>query len=291
MPDGLDQSAEPAFDACGRTVISSRKPHQSGGHIARILSFALQAEAFASASGLLQRRDPRFKIGAMLALIIAATWAQHLATVWCLVLLVPVLTVVSLVPLRRLALQVGLPVLAFTGLIAAPAIFLVPGRVIATLPMLGWGITDTGLRSALMLVGRAEAAAGLALLLVLTTPWPQLVKALSTLGVPAVIVAMLSMTQRYIFIFLQGAVDMQEAHHSRIMAPASGRRRRQMIGSATGVLFTRSLDMGQNIHEAMIARGYRGQSLSLSTWRAGFADCLLLGIAVAILAAVIGLQL
>ena len=39
-----------------------------------------------------------------------------------------------------------------------------------------------------------------------------------------------------------------------------------MIGSATGVLFTRSLDMGQNIHEAMIARGYRGQSLSLSTW-------------------------
>jgi energy-coupling factor transporter transmembrane protein EcfT len=126
---------------------------------------------------------------------------------------------------------------------------------------------------------------------VLTTRWPQLVKALSALGVPAVIVAMLAMTQRYIFIFLQGALDMQEAHHSRIMAPVSGRRRRQMIGSAAGVLFIRSLDMGQCVHEAMLARGYHGQSLSLSTWRAGLGDYLLLGIAVTILVAVIGLQL
>ena len=291
MPDDADRGTMPGFGACDCAAEPGRKPHPPGGHIARLLGFALQAEGFASADGLLQRRDPRFKIGAMLALILAATWAQHLATVWCLVLLVPLLAVVSLIPLRRMALQVGLPVLAFTGLIAAPAVFLVPGTVFVTLPLLGWTITGTGLRSAVMLVGRAEATAGLALLLVLTTQWPQLVKALSTLGVPAVIVAMLAMTQRYIFIFLQGAMDMQEAHHSRIMAPVSGRRRRQMIGSAAGVLFARSLDMGQNVHEAMIARGYRGQSLSLSTWRAGPGDYLLLAIAVAILIVVIGLHL
>lgn len=267
-----------------------RRRHR-GGHIAHILGFALQAEGFASAPGLLQQRDPRFKIGAMLALILAATWSHKLATVWSLALLVPLLAVLSLVPLRRMALQVGLPVLAFTGLIATPAIFLVPGQALATLPLLGWSVSDNGLRSALMLVGRAEAAAGLALLLVLTTQWPQLVKALGTLGVPAVIIAMLAMTQRYIYIFLQGAMDMQEAHHSRIMAPAGGRRRRQMIASAAGVLFTRSLDMGQNVHEAMIARGYRGQSLSLARWRAGVGDYIMLGIAVSIPAAVIGLQL
>lgn len=281
----------PGFGACDCAPASRRKPRPPGGHIARIMGFALQADGHATAAGLLQRRDPRFKIGAMLALTLAATWAHLLATVWGLMLIVPLLAVLSSIPIRRMALQVGLPVLAFTGVIAAPAMILVPGTVIATLPLLGWGITDTGLRSALMLVGRAEAAAGLALLLVLTTPWPQLVKALGALGVPAIIIAMLAMTQRYIFIFLQGAIDMLEAHHSRIMAPPGGRRRRQMIGSAAGVLFSRSLDLGQNVHEAMLARGYRGPSLSLGTWRAGFGDLLMLAIAVAVLLAVIGLQL
>jgi cobalt/nickel transport system permease protein len=291
MPEHADPRPVQSFGTCDCGVEPSRTAQRPGGHIARILGFALQAEDFATAPGLLQKRDPRFKIGAMLALILAATWSHNLATVWFLVLLVPLLARLSRIPLRRMMLQAGLPVLAFTGLIAAPAIFLVPGQPIFTLPLLGWSLTDTGLRSALMLIGRAEAAAGFALLLVLTTQWPQLVKALSTLGVPAVIVAILAMTQRYIFIFLQGAMDMQEAHHSRIIAPVSGRRRRQMIGSAAGVLFTRSLDMGQNVHDAMIARGYRGQSLSLSTWHAGPGDYLLLGTAVATLAAVIGLHL
>lgn len=259
--------------------------------MARRLAYALQAEDIAAKPGYLQRRDPRFKTAAMLLLIITVAWAHQLASVWSFVLLVAGLAISSRVPLRRMVLQAAVPVLAFTGVIAAPALFLVPGPTIATLPLIGWPVTATGLRSALLLVGRAEASAGVALLLVLTTPWPQVIRALGALGVPAVITAMLSMTQRYVFIFLQTAADMQEAHHSRIMAPVSRSRRRQIIASAAGVLFTRSLDLGQNVHEAMLARGYRGQSLSLVTWRAGPADWLLLGLAAMLLAAVAGLGL
>jgi len=259
--------------------------------MARRLAYALQAEDIAAEPGYLQRADPRFKTAAMLVLIITVAWAHQLASVWSFVLLGALLAVASRVPLRRMALQAVLPVLAFTGLIAAPALFLVPGPALVTLPLAGWAVTEPGLHSALLLVGRAEASAGLALLLVLTTPWPQVIRALGALGVPAPITAMLTMTQRYIFSFLQSAADMQEAHHSRIMAPMTGAARRGMIASAAGVLFTRSLDMGQNVHEAMIARGYRGQSLSLDTWRSRPADWLLLGFAVALLAAVIGFHL
>ena len=280
-----------SFGACDCAPSTSARQRSSGGHLARILAHALQAENLAGRAGLLQQRDARFKTGAMLAVILAATWAHHVPSVWCIVLLAAALALASRVPLKRMALQAWLPVLAFTGLIAAPALFLVPGPALATLPLTGGTITATGLASALMLVGRAEAAAGLALLLVLTTPWPQVVRALGALGVPATITAMLAMTQRYIFSFLQSAADMQEAHHSRIMAPVNAAGRRRMIASAAGVLFTRSLDMGQNVHEAMIARGYRGQSLSLDTWQSGLADWVLLGLALALLAAVIGLHL
>lgn len=289
MPEGTGSTRAPTFGGCGCAPETERR--NAGGHVARFLAHALQAESHAGEPGLLQARDARFKVGAMLLLILSATWAHHVATAWCLVLLVPVLAVMSKVPLRRIALQAYLPVLVFTGLIAAPALFLVPGPAVAVLPVTGWAITANGLTSAAMLMVRAGSAAGLALLLVLTTPWSLVVKALGALGVPAVITAMLAMTQRYIFIFLQTAADMHDAMHSRVMAPMAGARRRQMIVSVAGVLFTRSLDMGQNVHEAMIARGYRGQSLSLDCWHPSAGDAVLLGLALVVFVAVVGLHL
>ena len=291
MPETVGSTPPASFGACDCVPPATARRRSSSGHLTRLLAHALQAETLAGQSGLLQQRDARFKTGAMLAVILATTWAHHVASVWCIVLLAATLAMSSRVPLKRMALQAWIPVLAFTGLIAAPALFLVPGPALATLPLTGSTITATGLASAVMLVGRAEAAASMALLLVLTTPWSQVVRALGALGVPAAITAMLAMTQRYIFSFLQSAADMQEAHHSRIMTPVNAAGRRRMIASAAGVLFTRSLDMGQNVHEAMIARGYRGQSLSLDTWRPELTDWVMLGLALALLAAVIGLNL
>ena len=62
------------------------------------------------------------------------------------------------------------PVLLFTGAIALPALFLTPGRTALSLG--GFAITAQGLRAAGFLLSRAETAATLSALLVLTTPWP-----------------------------------------------------------------------------------------------------------------------
>ena len=64
--------------------------------------------------------------------------------------------------------------------------------------------------------GVALALATLAFLLILTTPWPYVLKAMRTLGVPVVVVAMLGMTHRYIFVLLQTATQMFEARRSRL---------------------------------------------------------------------------
>ena len=291
MPESASRTPPANFGTCDCAAFMPAARRRPGGRIANLLAFALQAESLAAEPGFLQRRDPRFKIGSMLLVIMAAAWAHQVFVVWCFVLLGAGCALVSKVPLQRMLVQAWLPVLAFTGVIALPALFLVPGPALARLPVTGWAITANGLHSALLLVGRAEAAAGIALLLVLTTPWPQVIRALGALGVPAVITAMLAMTQRYIFIFLQTAADMQEAHHSRMMAPVSRAGQRRLIASAAGVLFTRSLDMGQHVHEAMLARGYQGRSLSLATWRVTFADVSMIAVAAALLAAVVGLGL
>ena len=83
-------------------------------------------------------------------------------------------------------------------------------------------------------LSRAETAATLSALLVLTTPWPWVLKALRTFRCPMVLVAILGMTYRYIFVILQTAFEMFESRKSRTVgvleprrAPAAGGLRRR----------------------------------------------------------------
>ena len=52
----------------------------------------------------------------------------------------------------------------------------------------------------------------------LTTPWADLLKSLRAIRVPQVFVLVLSMTYRYIFLFLHTTNGMFEARKSRVVA-------------------------------------------------------------------------
>ena len=58
----------------------------------------------------------------------------------------------------------------------------------------------------------------------LTTPWADLLKSLQALRVPQVFVLVLSMTYRYIFLFLHTVNGMFEARKSRVVARTERRR-------------------------------------------------------------------
>uniref|UniRef100_UPI00128F214E cobalt ECF transporter T component CbiQ n=1 Tax=Aquitalea magnusonii TaxID=332411 RepID=UPI00128F214E len=179
----------------------------------------------AGSGGLLAGLDPRCKLLALLSLMISGILASQLVTLLLLFGLAVLLALLSQVSLRRLYRQAWLSVLLFSGVIAVPALFLVPGEVLFRLPLLHWGISLQGLRSAAFLLGRAETSASFALLLMLTTPWMHVLKAMRSLGVPVLLVALLGMTHRYIFVLLQTASQMFEARRSRMLAPPSGRLR------------------------------------------------------------------
>ena len=224
---------------------------------------SLHAEELSSRRGLLQRLDPRVNIIGLFALIIAVAMSHSLAVIGAIFALAVALALLSRVPLRTLATREWLPVLLFTGCVALPAIFLTPGPVIARLPWLNWAITATGTRSALYLISRVETAATLALLLVLCTPWTQVLKALRSLGVPVVVTVMLGMTHRYIFLLLQSAHDLFQARRSRIVAPLDGAAKRRLATTSAGVLLGKSLHLSHEVFLAMQARGFRGEVYTL----------------------------
>lgn len=250
---------------------------------------ALAAQATAEARGLLQRIDPRVKVIGFLALIGAAVHAHSLRVIGALFLFALGLALLSRVSFRMLATRVWASVFLFTGAIATPAIVLVPGDVIGHVPVAGWPVSAQGLRSAVFLVGRAETAATLCLLLVLCTPWAHVLKALRVLRVPAVAVVLLGMTHRYVFLLLQTARDMFESRRSRLIGPLDGAERRRLATASAGVLLGKSLQVATEVHLAMQARGYRGCVHVLDDFRMKPADWAALGALLAIAGLAAGL--
>ena len=79
------------------------------------------------------------------------------------------------------------------------------------------------------------------------------------LRVPVVLVVVLGMTARYAVLLLQAAHDMFDARRSRAAGVLAAAERRRMATATAGVLFARTLHLGNEVHLAMQARGFRGE--------------------------------
>jgi cobalt/nickel transport system permease protein len=259
---------------------------------ARRVQRALEAEELAKAGGLLQRLDPRVKVIGLALLLIDSALARNASAIAGILVSAILLALLSRVPPRTLFLRVWLSAFVFTSFIAAPAIFITPGSVAFRLPLLQWIVTEQGLRGALYLLLRVETAVTLSLLLVLTTLWTHVLKALRVLGVPAVFVVILGMTHRYIFLMMQTAQDIFESRRSRTVGNLDGRELRRSAAAGVGVLLTKSFHLSGEVYLAMQSRGFRGEVFTLDDFKMRARDwaALLLFVLLAVAAFRLGQQ-
>ena len=122
---------------------------------------------------------------------------------------------------------------------------------------------------------RVATSVSLAVLLTLTTPWPRLLDALQALRVPQVFVLVTGMAYRYVF--YAARFGRRDVHGSQ---GADGRprverqeRAASFVSASAGALFARTYALSEEVHMAMVARGYRGSAhvdrASLSVARTG----------------------
>ena len=246
------------------------------------LEHAFYAEESAKKNGLLQKLDPRIKIAAVFPLIVIAALARRLGVIVALFATAVVLALLSRVPLATLAKRVWLGVLTFTGFISFPALFLTPGVAIYTLPLLGWSVTEQGLRAAMNLIMRAETAATFSVLLVLCTPWSFVLKALRVLRLPIVLVVILGMTYRYIFLFLRNAHDMFMSRKSRMVGHLDGGEQRRAATAGTGVLMSKTIQLSGDVYLAMRSRGFQGEVYVLDEFQTHWFDWAMLAVFISI---------
>lgn len=230
----------------------------------RALSRALMSEEIARRRGLLQFFDPRVRMVGLFALVLAVTLSRRLTVVLALFVVAVAIAVFSRVGIGTLAKRVWLVVLAFTGVIALPAIFITPGASIATFAGGSLRITAQGLATATLLIARVETAVTFTTLLMLCTHWSHVLKALRSFHVPQEAIAMLAMTHRYVFLLVENASQMFESRQSRTVGRLPGPERRRMTARTAGVLLSKSIDLSSDVYMAMQSRGFRGDIRILS---------------------------
>ena len=157
------------------------------------------------------------------------------------------------------------------ALAAITAIFAIPGE-----PLAKWQLgslilvpTDAGLLRFVSIVIRSWLSVQAAILLVATTPFPDLIHAFEHLRVPAIITTIIAFLYRYLFVLTDEVMRLTRARQARSAAVAGYRSGRSVMwrartaGNMTGQLFLRSYERSDRIYNAMLARGYTGQLRTL----------------------------
>ena len=250
-------------------------------------------DRYSNLDSLIHRLDPRTRILTTLSFVLAVV-ATPLAS-WPAFILYAIL-VVGLILLSRLpllyALKRSVTILPFVLMTAAFLPFQGNGEVAASCTIWRWHISVT--YDGLNMLGNTLAKAWLSslglILLSATVSFNRLLKGLEHLGIPRVMVMILSFMYRYIFVLVDEAMRMQRARDSRSVAtwhPFSRRGLWQIksVGSMIGTLFIRSYDRAERVYMGMLARGFDGEIRTLNDlqfspadpcFAAGFLLCLVL---------------
>lgn len=229
-------------------------------------------DRFHAGTSLVHHLDPRVKVIVTVLFIVSNSLLPDGAWLALAASLLLVLFASSLSDLGTgFTLRRSFIALPF-ALAALTTLFATPGSPIfhLTAGPLDVTVTGPGLVRFTSILIRTWLSVQMAILLVATTSFPDLLHALRHLRVPGVLVAIISFMYRYLFVLTDEVIRLRRAREAR-SAQLNGKKsggtlawRAKTAGSMAGQLFLRSLERSDRIYNAMLARGYTGQLLTLN---------------------------
>lgn len=234
-------------------------------------------EKYNSTNGFLQKIDPRAKLISFISLILAAVISNSIISLLIFLTLIFILTFASRIPIKEFLFRSLFFITFFSILIAIPKIFITPGEEIVSFNIFSFKlqITTQGVLSTLHFILRVWMCVSSLILLNLTTKFSNIIDAMKTLKIPKVFTMMLSITYRFLFLFIDEAYRMILAKESRtIKKKISKIDNIKTLGLMISSLFIRAYERGERVYLAMKNRGYTGEIKSLSVIKFHFNDAL-----------------
>ncbi|MEN3361659.1 MAG: cobalt/nickel transport system permease protein, partial [Mycobacteriales bacterium] len=231
------------------------------------------SDDLAGRPGMLQRLDPRVALASVLGLLVAVGLVRNLPVLAAGYAGTLLLAAASGLPVWYFVRRVWLFVPIFTGVVVLPATLSVITRGDVVLTLWRWhghpeGFTAQGLHAAGLIVTRVATSISLVLLLTLTISWPRLLAALRAVGVPRIFVLIIGMAYRYLYLLLGIVSDMFTARKARTVGgDGSSREGRRFVAASVGTLFGKAHQLSDEVHQAMTARGFRGDAVTATGFR------------------------
>lgn len=248
-----------------------------------VLSFfkdSVFADEYALGGGFLQKRDTRIKTVSFLFLLLSVLFARSPYCIAAIYLFVLVLASFSRINLFFFLGRTWIFIPLFSLCIAIPALFNVvsPGEPIFVFNLFygKFVITRQGLFGASLFVVRVVTSVSIAVLLTLTTKHDRLLKVLRIFKVPQIFVMTLGMCYRYIYLFAEIIEDTYRAIKSRVGSGIHHTKGREIVAWNIANLWQRSYRLNNQVYNAMLSRGYRGEPEAFEEFNAGTTDWLLL---------------
>jgi cobalt ECF transporter T component CbiQ len=286
----LDQSPPGSFKLGRRKV---NIPFIDGGinHLTSVIKKGYIQWELSSENGLFQKIDARIKVLFLLFFVIIVSLKRGLLPELYIGVFVFVLVLLSRLRIVMFYSRVLLLGFFLGFLVAFPSAFnvITSGEIIGPVvrlsrPLNFWiyhipadiGITREGIYGVTRLTLRVVNSLSLSFLVLYTTPFPEIVRALKVLKVPDTFLIIITLCYKYIFIFSKTVEDMYLAKKSRMAREVSNTEAREWIAGRIGFIFRKTRLRCEDVFKAMIGRGfsdtiklYGFRKMRTSDWYAG----------------------
>lgn len=223
--------------------------------------------------GFFQKLDARLKVFFLLFFVVVVSLKRSLLPEAGIALFVLLLAGLSRLRLRAFYGRVALLSLFFGFLVALPSSLnvITAGELVLPLAHFSeercfwiWclpetvGITRQGMEGVLLLTLRVFNSLSLSFLVIYTTPFSELIRALKSLKVPDAFLLVITLSFQYIFIFAKTLEEMHLARKSKVIG-GDAAETRDWVAGRMAFLFRKTKMRCEEVYHAMLARGFFGE--------------------------------
>ncbi len=218
-------------------------------------------DKYADLESIIHRLDPRIKIVSFFSfiLLVISTQPIKFLNFPLYFLLIFGVILASKVPLRFI-FKKSLVIIPFVLLIAIFIPFLKEGEIAGSYSFASLHLTVTydGLIILFNVLSKSWLSVLSMLALASTTKFPELLKGFEKLGMPRVMVMVISFMYRYVFVLGDEVMRMKCARDARSFG-GNSKWHIKTIGNIIGMVFIRTYERGERVYVAMVSRGFIGK--------------------------------
>lgn len=221
----------------------------------------LKLDDIASGDSIIHNLNGSVKLISAIIIIVFTVFSQQIIVPIIMEIFLLLILYLSKVSIKDAFKRISL-LLPFGGAIIIFQPFIHPGNVLWAYSWIQ--ITDTGLNWAILLFGRLITSLTAIVILSSTSPMQEIVASFRKLKMPKELAMILSITVRFLFVFIDELTTIRNAQKSRNFNIHSKlvpyRWIVRQVGYTIAMMFLKSYEQGERVHKSMISRGFSDTS-------------------------------